>query len=50
VAFKTWLRHTSQAVAEAATEGGFLGFGGVRVSEAEKATVGEISGALGLKA
>jgi hypothetical protein len=48
-AFKTWLRHTSQAVAEAATEGGFLGFGGVRVSDAEKATVAEISGALGLK-
>ena len=49
VAFKTWLRHTSQAVAEASTEGGFLGFGGVRVSDAEKATVEEISGALGLK-
>jgi hypothetical protein len=43
------LRHTSQAVAEAAPEGGFLGFGGVRVSDAEKATLAEISGALGLK-
>ena len=50
VAFKTWLRHTSQAVADAATEGGFLGFGGVRVSAAEKATIAEISGALGLNA
>ena len=49
-AFKAWLRHISQAVAEASTEGGFLGFGGVRVSEAEKATLTEISGALGLKA
>ena len=48
--FKTWLRRTSQAVAEAAPEGGFLGFGGVRVSDAEKATLAEISGALGLKA
>ena len=48
-AFKAWLRHISQAVAEASTEGGFLGFGGVRVSEAEKATLAEISGALGLK-
>src|SRR6187431_814337 len=48
VAFKAWLRHISQAVAEASTEGGFLGFGGVRVSEAEKATLAEISGALGV--
>jgi hypothetical protein len=48
-AFKAWLRHISQAVAEASTEGGFLGFGGVRVSEAEKATLAEISGALGVK-
>ncbi len=48
-AFKAWLRHISQAVAEASTEGGFLGFGGVRVSDAEKATLAEISGALGLK-
>jgi hypothetical protein len=49
-AFKTWLRHVSQTVAESATEGGFLGFGGVKVSEAEKATLGEISQALGLPA
>ena len=48
-AFKTWLRHISQAVAEASSEGGFLGFGGVQVSNAEKATLEEISGALGLK-
>jgi len=49
-AFKTWLRHVSQTVAESATEGGFLGFGGVKVSEAEKATLDEISQALGLPA
>ena len=48
-AFKAWLRHISQGVAEASREGGFLGFGGVRVSDAEKATLAEISGALGLK-
>jgi hypothetical protein len=48
-AFKAWLRHISQSVAEASTEGGFWGFGGVRVSDAEKATLAEISGALGLK-
>jgi hypothetical protein len=48
-AFKTWLRYISQAVAEASRGGGFLGFGGVQVSEAEKATLDEVSGALGLK-
>lgn len=46
--FKDWLQHISQAVAEAAPEGGFLGLGGVRVSEAEKATVAQISASLGL--
>ena len=48
-AFKGWLRQISQHVAEAATEGGFLGIGGVAVSETEKATPAEISGALGLQ-
>jgi hypothetical protein len=48
-AFKGWLRQISQHVAEAATEGGFLGIGGVAVSETEKATLAEISGALGLQ-
>lgn len=47
-AFKNWLRQISQSVAEAATEGGFLGLGGVAVSDAEKATVAEISTALKL--
>jgi hypothetical protein len=45
-AFKAWLEHISHNVAEAASEGGFLGFGGVQVSEAEKATLAEISAAL----
>ncbi len=45
-AFKGWLRQISQHVAEAAKEGGFLGIGGVRVSEAEKATLTEIASAL----
>ena len=48
IAFKGWLRQISQHVAEASTEGGFLGIGGVQVSEAEKATLTEISSALGL--
>jgi hypothetical protein len=47
-AFKGWLRDISQHVAEAAKEGGFLGIGGVLVSEAEKATLTEISSVLGL--
>jgi hypothetical protein len=49
-AFKGWLRQISQHVAEAAKEGGFLGIGGVSVSEAEKATLAEISSALKLAA
>jgi hypothetical protein len=49
-AFKGWLRQISQHVAEAAKEGGFLGIGGMSVSEAEKATLTEISSALKLAA
>ena len=47
-AFKAWLHNISQHVADAAREGGFLGIGGVLVSEAEKATLTEISDAIGL--
>ncbi len=47
-AFKAWLQKISQSTAEAATEGGGLfGLGGVQVSDAEKATLTEISTALG---
>jgi hypothetical protein len=47
--FKAWLRQISQSTAEAAKEGGgLLGFGGVQVSDAEKATLTEISSALGV--
>lgn len=49
-AFKGWLQHISQTVAAASTEGGFLGFGGVTISEAEKATLAQISANLGLAA
>jgi hypothetical protein len=46
-AFKGWLRQISQSTAEAAKEGGgLLGLGGVQVSDAEKATLAEISSAL----
>ncbi len=50
VPFKTWLAGVAEAVAKAAPEGGFLGFGGTQVSEAEKATVAEIASALGVPA
>ena len=46
--FKTWLQHIAVDAAEAASEGGFLGFGGVQVSDAERATLKELSSALGL--
>ena len=45
-AFKAWLQEVAQKAAEAGTEGGFLGFGGVAVSDSEKATLAEISVAL----
>ena len=47
-AFKAWLRQISQSTAEAASEGGGLFGGGVQVSDAEKATLSEISSALGV--
>jgi hypothetical protein len=47
-AFKAWLHHISQSTAEAASEGGSLFGGGVQVSDAEKATLSDISSALGV--
>ena len=44
--FKAWLQQVAQKAAEAGNEGGFLGFGGVAVSDAEKATLAEISNSL----
>jgi hypothetical protein len=44
--FKMFLRGVGQKVAEATSEGGFLGFGGVKVSDAEKATLDDIAAAL----
>ena len=48
--FKRWLLGTAQRTAEAAKEGGVFGIGGVSVSDAEKAALGEVAVALGLKA
>jgi hypothetical protein len=45
-AFKAWLQEVAQKAAEAGNEGGFLGFGGVAVSEAERSTLAEIAAAL----
>lgn len=45
-AFKIWLKGIAERVAAASKEGGFLGFGGVAVSDAEKATLTEVSSAL----
>src|SRR5262245_23859185 len=49
-AFKAWLSSISQKVAEASSEGGFLGIGGVQVSDAEKATLSDIAKTLGTSA
>ncbi len=48
-AFKTWLSGIAEKVAEASKEGGFLGFGSVQVSDAEKATLDDIVETLALR-
>lgn len=48
-AFKAWLKHVAEKVAEAASEGGFLGFGGVKVTDAERASIQEVATALGTR-
>jgi hypothetical protein len=46
-AYKTFVMTVAQAVASAHKEGGFLGVGGTRISEAENRALDEISHALG---
>ena len=46
--FKTWLKHIAERVAEASSEGGFLGFGGVTVTDAERASIADVAKALGV--
>ncbi|HEY1711928.1 MAG TPA: hypothetical protein VGG07_03445 [Solirubrobacteraceae bacterium] len=46
-AYKTFVMRVAQAVAGAHKEGGFLGIGGKRVSDAEEQALDEISHALG---
>jgi hypothetical protein len=45
---KRWLVSIAQRTAEAAKEGGFLGFGGTKVSSAEADTIREVTRALGV--
>ena len=46
-AFRGWLVTTAQAVADAAKEGGFMGFGAEQVSAGEQGMLDQIRGALG---
>ena len=46
-AFKNWLLTIAQAAADAAKEGGFLGFGAVQVSEGEKSMMEQLRVTLG---
>jgi hypothetical protein len=46
--FKRWLADLAMRVAQAAKEGGFLGFGGTPVDEKETATLSDIGKALGV--
>lgn len=45
---KEWLSRIAQATAQAAKEGGFLGFGGAVVSDEEKSALSTIHTALGI--
>lgn len=45
-AFGNWLVHVAQAAADAAKEGGFMGFGAEQVSEREKAMIDHVRSAV----
>jgi hypothetical protein len=47
-AYKKMLVSVAQEAANASKEGGFLGFGGVRVSDKEQAFIAEVSKAVGI--
>jgi hypothetical protein len=46
-AFKQWLLTTAQAAADAAKEGGFMGFGAVQVSEGEQKMLEQLRATIG---
>jgi hypothetical protein len=45
--YRQWALSVAEKVANAASEGGFLGFGGERISDAEKQLMGQIRNAFG---
>ena len=47
-AFRRWLLDVAQAAADAAKEGGFMGFGAVRVSEGEQKMLEQLRSTLGV--
>jgi hypothetical protein len=47
-AYRQMLVGVAQQAADASKEGGFLGFGGVRVSDKERAFIAEVKGAAGI--
>lgn len=46
-AYKQWLLTSAQAAADAAKEGGFMGFGAEQVSQGEKDMLSQVSAAIG---
>jgi len=48
--YRQWALSIAEKVANAATEGGFLGFGGERITPAEKSLIDDIRKALGANA
>jgi hypothetical protein len=46
-AFGQWLAATAQAAADAAKEGGFMGFGATQISEGEKDMIDKVRSAVG---
>jgi hypothetical protein len=46
-AFKQWLMTTAQAAADAAKEGGFMGFGAIQVSEGETKMLDQLRATIG---
>jgi hypothetical protein len=48
-AFRRWMIAVAQAAADAAKEGGFLGFGAEQVSEGEEKMLEQLGNALGLR-
>jgi hypothetical protein len=48
-AFRTWMLSAAQAAADAAKEGGFMGFHAIRVSEGEKKMLEQLRATLGVQ-